>query len=105
MSIITVEKQPIVYDDMNDIMYKFKFTSKNYTGEKIRIQKSQLTVFKHCLDNGVNFHDGTRTIKFDNQGSYTDMTIKLPNQPDVHYKFFDSEKQAWWQYVTTNNLI
>lgn len=105
MSTITVIKQPIVYDDMNDIVYKFKFSSKNYTGEKIIIQKSQVKVFKFCLDNYINFHDGTRTIVFDHQVAYTDMTIKISGKSDLHYKLFDDEKTAWWQYVTTNNLI
>ena len=105
MNKILLETQPIEYDDMNDIMYKFKFVANGTERNKIQIQKSQLQVFKFCLDNYINFHDGTRTIKFDNHGSYTDITIKIPNQADLHYKLFDSEKTAWWQYVTTNNLI
>ncbi len=105
MSAITHKDKTITYDDMDDILYNFTFSSKNYTGDKIIIQKSQLQVFKFCLDNCINFHDGTRTIIFDHQGNHTNMTIKIPGKSDLHYKLFDDEKPVWWQYVIANNLI
>jgi len=105
MAEILLETQQITYDDMDDIMYKFKFVANGTERNKIQVQKSQLKVFKFCLDNYINFHDGTRIIKFVNQSSYTDMTIQIPNQTDIHYKLFDSEKQAWGKYLTDNGLL
>ena len=84
--------------------YRFTFTSKNFKADKIVVSKTSLHYFMFCFEKGYTFQQGSRTIEFDKQSSYTIMKINIANRDPMIYRLYDSEYKDFEKCVDDNNL-
>lgn len=85
--------------------YRFNFSSKNYSSDKILVKTKRLSEFMYCLSSGIAFHDDAKTVTFDidKEAGVTRMHTELPNK-SFDTLLFDSEKADLEKCIRDNKL-
>ncbi|MBR6363833.1 MAG: hypothetical protein IKS08_01975 [Alphaproteobacteria bacterium] len=88
-----------------DEYYRFNFSSKNYSSDKILVKRKRLSEFMYCLSSGIAFHDDAKTVTFDidKDKKRTTMHVTLPNK-SFDVLLFDDEKDDLEKCIRDNKL-